>query len=80
MRVEPAFGRAIDIVVGEKFAERTIASGRSGLALSQSGIDAAKAIMDDDEILKEERDALERIGKRVTEKFVAHVISVRGDE
>jgi hypothetical protein len=54
MRVEPAFGRAIDFVVGERFAQWTQIAQRAGLQLTKTGIVACERIDAASDVLVEE--------------------------
>ena len=76
VRVEPALGRAIDFVVGEKLADWTELSQRAGLALTQAGIKAFESIQKSD-ALAGEKEFLAGPAKRVTEALVSTLVSVR---
>jgi len=45
-RVEPAFARAIDFVVGDKLAAWTKSTGRAALQLTKAGVHAMEAVME----------------------------------
>lgn len=78
LRVEPAFARAVDFVVGEKLAIWTKATGRAALQLTKSGIDAAAGVMDIEDALVEERAAVEELAKLITETGVAALLGEKG--
>ena len=73
-RVEPAFARAIDFVVGEKFATWTKATGRTALQLTKEGVAVAKAVMMLDDTLVSERAIVSELAKLITEGAVADLL------
>ena len=73
-RVEPAFARAIDFVVGEKFAIWTKVSGRAALQLTKAGIAAAKGVMALDDALVMERAVISKLASSTTENAVAGLL------
>jgi hypothetical protein len=75
MRVEPAFGRAINFAVGENFAEWTRAAQRSGLQLTKQGIAAATSVAKMEGILVEEKTFFGDTAKQITEEFVTRILS-----
>lgn len=75
MRVEPAFGRAIDFVVGEHFAEWTRSAQRSALQLTKLGLAAWKTINEAEDVLIDEKAFLADVGRRVTEEFVSRLLT-----
>ena len=75
MRVEPAFSRNLDFLVGEGLAQWKISSGRTSLELTAKGKQAAKAIDDFPEALLGERSFLSTWGKQITERFLQTVIA-----
>ena len=74
MRVEPAFGRAIDFAVGEKLAEWTRTAQRSGLQLTKQGISAAATIAKIDGVLTGEKEFFSGVAKQISEDFVTKVL------
>lgn len=78
MRVEPAFGRAIDFAVGEKLTEWVRTAQRSGLQLTKQGTAAAAAIAKVDDVLTEEKEFFNGVAKQVSEDFVTKVL--RGEK
>jgi hypothetical protein len=76
-RIEPAFARAIDFVVGDKLADWIITGGHSGLALTQTGIKTFKSLNSATDILVEEKALLEKYAKTMTEASVNAVIGMR---
>lgn len=74
-RVEPAFNRALDFIVGEGFACWSASGDRAVLSLSFEGIGAAKAIDSTADALADERAFLKEFGLRVTETFVTRVVA-----
>jgi hypothetical protein len=75
MRVEPAFGRAIDFAVGEKLAEWTRTAQRSGLQLTKRGIAAAATIAKIDGVLADEKEFFSGVAKQISEDFVTRVLT-----
>jgi hypothetical protein len=73
-RVEPAFARAIDFVVGEKLATWTKATGRAALQLTKGGVDAMEAVMSLDDTLVTERAIVSDLAKAITETRVATLL------
>jgi hypothetical protein len=69
-RVEPAFARAIDFVVGEKLATWTKATGRAALQLTKSGVEAAEAVTGLEGALVTERAIVSDLAKAITETKV----------
>ena len=76
-RVEPAFARAIDFVVGEGLATWTKASGRAALQSTKMGIASANAVMNVDDALIRERVVVSDLAKAITESTVASLLGER---
>lgn len=74
LRVEPALGRAIDFLAGEKLAEWTEVSERSGLALTAAGVTAADGILGNKDVLVVEKDFLGATARKVTEALVSSLV------
>ncbi len=74
-RVEPAFARAVDFVVGEKLAAWTRATGRAALQLTKAGVDALEAVMRVEDALVAEREIVSDLAKAITETTVATLLS-----
>lgn len=74
VRVEPAFGRAIDYVVGERFAEWVRVAQRSGLQLNKAGSAALEAMEGAEDVLLEEKEFLRTVGSRISEQFVSRIL------
>ena len=74
LRVEPAFARAVDFVVGEKLAIWTKATDRAALQLTKIGVDAAAAVMGVEDALVEERAAVAELAKLITETRVGSLL------
>jgi len=53
--VEPALGRAIDFLVGEKLAAWVELSNRTGLQLTAAGAKAAQVLLNNDTAMEKER-------------------------
>jgi hypothetical protein len=77
-RIEPAFGRAIDFVVGDRLADWTIASGnRSGLKLTDSGAELFDKLDAESDVLVTEKRMLEKYAKAMTEASVNAAIGLK---
>ncbi|WP_162630085.1 hypothetical protein [Azospirillum ramasamyi] len=74
LRIEPAFARAIDFVVGERFAEWTRGGGRASLQLTAAGIAAASAVEKISDALEEEKAIIAEYAKKLTEQRVSTLI------
>ena len=73
-RIEPAFGRAIDFVVGDGLAAWTSTAERSALQLTAKGIALFEVLKQREDVLTAERDVLRTYGKSMTEGVVSAVI------
>lgn len=73
-RVEPAFGRAVDFVVGDKLAGWTTTADRSALQLTAQGVRLFEALTRDAELLTSEKDILAKYAKSMTETMVTAVL------
>jgi len=73
-RVEPAFARAIDFVVGEKLATWTKTTGRAALQLTKVGIEAADSVMGLEDAMLMERAIVSDLAKAITETTVATLL------
>lgn len=77
LRVEPAFARAIDFVVGERLAEWTKTGGRASLQLTATGLVAAAAIDKVEDSLEQERAIINEHAKKLTETRVSSLLGER---
>lgn len=77
LRVEPAFARAIDFVVGEKFAGWTRTSGRSALQLTAAGVSAFNQLLNVDDVLVEEKAILAELARAIPEGAVSNLLGER---
>ncbi len=77
LRVEPAFARAMDFVVGDKLAEWTQSAGRTAMKLTRAGATAFNNLEAEGDILKSEKDVLSVYAKAMTEGSVTAVIGAR---
>ncbi|MDP3410529.1 hypothetical protein [Bosea sp. (in: a-proteobacteria)] len=73
-RIEPAFGRAIDFVVGDGLAGWTTTADRSALQLSIKGVTLFESLKKEHDLLTSERDLLSKYAKSMTEAIVSAVI------
>jgi hypothetical protein len=74
-RVEPAFARAIDYVVGEKLAAWTKTTGRTALQLTKGGVEAVAAVMGLEDALVTERAIIADLAKAISETTVAALLN-----
>lgn len=79
LRVEPAFARAIDFVVGEHLAGWTKTGGRASLQLTANGMTAAAALGEFQDVLQEERAIIAEHAKELTEVRVTALLGERAD-
>jgi hypothetical protein len=77
LRVEPAFARAIDFVVGERLAEWTKSGGRASLQLTATGSVAAAKIGTVTNALEQERAIIDDYAKKLTEIRVSALLGDR---
>lgn len=70
LRVEPAFTRALDFVVGEKFATWGVSRKHTTLTLTEAGVKAALTVDGQEDVLLDERSFLSGPAKKLTEGFV----------
>ncbi len=75
LRVEPAFSRALDFLVGEGFANWEVSNGKTSLKLTESGVVAANAIEGSEQVLDAERAFLGGPAKKLTEGFVQGLLT-----
>jgi hypothetical protein len=76
LRVEPAFGRAIDFAVGHKLVAWVFAAQRASLQLTAAGVSAADDLSKHDDVLREEKAVLSEIARSTTEKFVSDLLAI----
>jgi hypothetical protein len=74
LRIEPAFARAVDFVVGEQLAEWTRASGRASLQLTARGLAAAAQIKTAQNALEYERAIVIEYAGKLTEVRVSALL------
>jgi hypothetical protein len=75
VRFEPAFSRAIDLAVGEGFVEWV---GGDRVQITSKGKRWASEIERDESVMREEREFFSKIGKSVTERLAASMLSPGG--
>lgn len=75
IRVEPAFSRSLDLLVGKGLAEWSVASSRLSVKMTPRGIDAASRIAAKDGLFVEEKQFLANEGRLVTEGLVQKIVS-----
>ena len=75
IRVEPAFSRALDLLVGEKLAKWIVRSGRLGVELTARGNETAKTISGIDGVFVVEKMFLRTTAPRITEQLVKAIVT-----
>jgi hypothetical protein len=70
LSVEPAFGRAIDFAVGDELVDWENTAVRAALRLTLKGQTAVKIILEESDILIEEKIFLDPAAKAITEGMV----------
>lgn len=73
-RVEPAFARAVDFVVGDKLATWTTTAGRAALQLTVQGIRLFDALNGEADVLTTEKVVLKEYAKSISETMVTAVL------
>ncbi|MBZ7921956.1 hypothetical protein LAC81_09190 [Ensifer adhaerens] len=77
VKVEPALGRALDLMVGEGLLAWTTVSDRLGVELSASGLALASEIHKDDSVMAVEKGRIEFLAPLLTEGRVIEFLKVR---
>lgn len=75
IRVEPAFSRNLDLLIGKGLAEWSVASARLGVRMTPQGINVAKQIDAEEGLFTDEREFLATTGHQVTERLVRSIVS-----
>jgi len=78
VRVEPAFGRALDFVIGEGFANWIKMSGKAGIQITESGLSAHARLKTLDGVLEEEKAFLQKTAQDLTEARVRQLLHASG--
>ena len=77
IRIEPAFSRGLDLMIGKGLVEWLVASGRLSVKLTPLGAEMASAIDSEHGLLIDERCFLDSDGRRVTEQVVQRIVAGR---
>jgi len=75
MRVEPAFGRNIDLMTGGQLAEWQVANGKATICLTETGKKVVKLLEDDNESFVDEKAFLTEFSSKITEGFVTQILA-----
>lgn len=75
IRVEPAFSRNVDLLIGKGLGEWVIASGRLGVQLVPKAVAMANVINAQEDLFTDEREFLRTVGRRVTEQIVQNIVT-----
>ncbi|KAB1086265.1 hypothetical protein F4V91_07335 [Neorhizobium galegae] len=79
IKVEPALGRALDLMVGESLMDWTTVSNRLGVELSATGRLLAEEIENDEEIMALEKKRIRALSSKLTEGRVTEFLTVKAD-
>ncbi|MEM6635420.1 MAG: hypothetical protein AAF667_05960 [Pseudomonadota bacterium] len=74
MRVEPAFGRNVDLMTGAQLAEWRVANGKASICLTDRGKEFAKILENDVDSFIAEKTFLKEFSKKITEGFVTQIL------
>ncbi len=80
VKVEPALGRALDLMVAEGLLLWTTVSERLGVELTPSGLALAVDIFKDKDIMSVEKDRIEYLAPKLTEVRVSDFLKVRSND
>ena len=75
IRVEPAFSRNLDLLIGKGLGKWFVASGRLGVQLAPKAVATANAINAQEDLFTDEREFLRTVGGRVTEQIVQNIVT-----
>ncbi|WP_230060457.1 hypothetical protein [Agrobacterium fabrum] len=78
IKVEPALGRALDLMVGESLLHWTTVSNRVGVEPTAIGLSLAEEI-DGDEIMVQEKARIRYLSSKLTEARVTEFLTVKVD-
>lgn len=70
VRIEPSLNRAVDLAHGESLLRKV---GGDRIELTPTGEAEAKRILEQNELFVSEREYLEQVGKKLTEKLVSEL-------
>jgi len=74
MRVEPAFGRSVDLMTGRQLAEWRVANGKAAICLTDTGKEVAARLENDDGSFEAEKAFLKEFSGKITEGFVTQIL------
>jgi len=77
IKVEPALGRALDLMVGEGLVGWATVADRLGVELSPSGLVLAAEIQQDMDIMSLEKERINLLSPPLTERRVTEFLKVR---
>ena len=75
IRIEPAFSRNLDLLVGKGLAE-WLGGKKLSVRMTPKGVAVAEEIEANEDLFRDEKEFLETIGRRVKEQTVKSLISV----
>lgn len=79
IKVEPALGRALDLMVGEDLLGWVTVAGRLGVELSPTGLVLAKEIDAEKAIMEAEKERIRFLSSDLTEGRVTEFLTVKAD-
>ncbi|WP_395172680.1 hypothetical protein [Roseibium alexandrii] len=74
MRVEPAFGRNVDLLTAGQLADWRVSNGKAAIFLTDEGKEVAKKLEDDDDSFVVEKAFLREFSGQITEGFVTQIL------
>lgn len=74
MRVEPAFGRNVDLMTGRQLAEWRVANRKAVICITDNGKEVVKTLEEDDESFVAEKAFLREFSDKITEGFVTQIL------
>lgn len=80
VKVEPALGRALDLMVAEGLLIWTTVSERLGVELTPSGLAVAADIIKEKDIMSAEKNRIENLAPMLTEALVSDFLKVRSND
>lgn len=80
MRVEPAFGRSVDLMTGGQLVVWQVAYRTAAICLTDKGKEVVKALEEDDESFVAEKAFLREFSGKITEGFVTQILKANTAE
>lgn len=80
IKVEPALGRALDLMVGEGLLVWATVADRLGVELAPTGLAIANDIVNEKDILALEKQQIDTFAPKITETLVTEFLKVRPND